>query len=50
MQDGFTYERSAIQEWIIREGRSPMTNAVLSSKDLQPNLLVRQMINALFPE
>lgn len=48
IQDGFTYERSAIEEWICKEGRSPMTNAPLGNRDLQPNLLIKQMINALY--
>jgi ubiquitin C len=42
--DGFTYERNAIQSWLTRTNRSPMTNQELSHKHLIPN---RAMLSAI---
>lgn len=43
--DGYTYERSAITAWINSgKDRSPMTNAVLSRKDLTPNRSLKMLI------
>lgn len=43
--DGYTYERSAIEEWIAK-GKlySPMTNAPLENSNLLPNQFVKTMI------
>merc|ERR1712130_654037 len=30
--DGHSYERDAIQDWLIKHDKSPMTNSVLASK------------------
>ncbi len=30
--DGHSYERKAIEDWLTRSGRSPLTNEVLSDK------------------
>ena len=46
-KDGFTYEKQAIEQWLEKHDTSPMTNATLDSKDLQPNLLVKQMIRTM---
>ncbi|GFR42775.1 hypothetical protein Agub_g3736 [Astrephomene gubernaculifera] len=44
--DGFTYERTAIEEWIRmhRPAVSPMTNTSLGHTNLTPNLLLRSEI------
>merc|ERR1712194_791918 len=44
--DGFTYERTAITEWLRTKNISPKTGATLESKALIPNHLVRSMIRA----
>ena len=45
--DGFNYERTAIEAWLMDHDRSPMTNEPLQTKDVLPNLLVKQIINKL---
>ena len=35
--DGHTYERCAVQEWLVSHSASPMTGAELKTKDLFPN-------------
>jgi len=42
--DGHTYELVAIQQWLEKSDRSPMTNMKLPAKDLMPNHTVRNMI------
>lgn len=44
LQDGNTYEESAIRDWISRHPTSPMTNLPLSSFQLVPNLNLRSAI------
>ncbi len=39
--DGHTYERAAIEAWLARSDRSPMTNELLPSKVLVPNLAMK---------
>ena len=46
LQDGFTYERAAITEWLRTKDTSPKTGATLESKTLIPNLMARSMIRA----
>ena len=48
MQDGFTYERVAIEAWFKHHKTSPLTNEALASKELQPNMFARQVRNVLF--
>jgi len=43
-QDGQTYERSAIEQWLRTRNSSPLTGLPLSHKELTPNLLLRGMI------
>mgnify|MGYP001074139949 CR=1 FL=1 len=43
-QDGHTYERKAIEEWIRKRGTSPLTNQPLSLEHLYPNHMVRQLV------
>ena len=42
--DGFTYERTAISEWLRTKDTSPFTGATLESKTVIPNLSLRSMI------
>ena len=46
MQDGFSYERSAIATWLQRSELSPMTNQRLEHKGLVPNRALRNLIAA----
>lgn len=48
VQDGHTFERSAIAEWLATHNTNPHTKEVLNSKTLQPNDLVRQAVRAHF--
>ena len=41
---GDIFERSAIEEWINRNGTCPMTRNVLTINDLGPSLLMRQLV------
>jgi serine/threonine protein kinase len=43
-EDGNTYEKEAIEEWIRKNGTSPITNAKIS-EDLFPNRTVIKMID-----
>jgi hypothetical protein len=42
--DGHTYDRENIASWLERSDRSPMTNEMLSNKDLVPNVQLRRKI------
>ena len=44
--DGFTYERTAITDWLRTKDTSPVTGATLESKTLIPNLSLRSMIRS----
>jgi len=44
--DGHTYSRKLIQDWLKRQQVSPMTNKRLESKTLRPNYVVRDMCEA----
>src|SRR5690242_46341 len=45
--DTFTYERAAIENWLLeqKKDRSPMTNAVLPHKRLQPVHVVKKLVS-----
>jgi len=43
---GHTYERAAIQEFVIRNGRDPITNEALLIADLRPNRNLKEAIAA----
>ena len=43
-QDGYTYERSAIEEWIRMNGVSPNTRQPLSLHGLVPNRALKEMM------
>jgi len=45
--DGFTYERSAIEQWLRANSRSPQTNQPLPHRNLVPNITLRAQIEAL---
>ena len=45
--DGFTYERTAITEWLRTNDSSPATGAKLESKTLIPNITVRCLLRYL---
>ena len=48
--DGYTYERSAIQEWFsLSDGRSPKTGLPLVNKNLIPNHALKTMIREWTP-
>ena len=44
--DGFTYERTAISEWLRTKNTSPTTGAQLESKTLIPNRMALCLLNA----
>ena len=44
LEDGFTYERKAIEEWLEINTHSPMTGARVT-KTMLPNTVLRVMIN-----
>ena len=44
--DGFTYERTAITEWLRTKDTSPSTGATLEITILFPNLSLRSMIRS----
>ena len=44
--DGFTYERTAITEWLRTKDTSPSTGATLEVKILIPNYSLRSVIRS----
>jgi hypothetical protein len=47
LQDGYTYEKQAITNWLSRNNRSPMTNLPINNFQMIPNLIVTQLIREL---
>ncbi len=45
-QDGHTYEREAIENWIQKNGTSPTTGQQLSLEHLYPNNIVKKLVAA----
>jgi hypothetical protein len=45
--DGHTYERSAIEEWLLSHFTSPVTNMRLHHNQLVPNYSLRNLIETL---
>jgi TPR repeat protein len=45
-EDGKVYERSAIEEWLKQQHKSPMTNLAMGTR-LQPALRIKNMIRAM---
>ena len=44
-RDGNSYERAAIEAWVVARGTSPITRNPLSIRDLVPNRALRQTID-----
>ena len=44
-EDGHTYERSAIIDWIQHKNTSPLTREPITIEGLRPNHLVRSLVN-----
>ncbi len=42
--DGFTYERSAIENWLKTNDCSPSTNEKLAHKNVSPNLVIKSIL------
>ena len=45
LEDGFTYEREYISEWLSKYKRSPNTNRKISNKKLIPNQNLKNIIS-----
>ena len=45
--DGHTYERNAIEKWIMDKGTSPMTRKYIGTDDLKPNLTLKKSIESI---
>ena len=43
-EDGFTYERSEIAEWLARSNKSPLTREVMGAR-LQPNAKMKALVD-----
>ena len=46
VEDGYTYERSAVTAWLEKHDTSPMSGAPLATKTLAPNIRARQQADA----
>ena len=44
--DGYTYDRTSIEEWFSRSNNSVMTGGVLRSKNLIPNHSLKSAIES----
>lgn len=44
LEDGYTYERDALEDWLRTHTTSPMTGAPLQNKNVFPNHVLRQLI------
>ncbi len=42
--DGHTYERAALQEWLLQHVTSPVTGDFLAHMRIVPNVLIRSAI------
>ncbi|UJR15022.1 hypothetical protein I4U23_001998 [Adineta vaga] len=45
--DGFTYERSAIENWMKKNDYSPMTHEKFAHTNLNPNYVVKQILHSI---
>ncbi|XRB25533.1 U-box domain-containing protein [Pseudoscourfieldia marina] len=43
--DGQSYERRAIERWLVRHDTSPLTGEKLASKELRPNFALKSLIS-----
>jgi len=48
VENGSTYERQAITEWLMKSDLDPLTNAKLSNKNLSSNKIIRRLIDEYF--
>ena len=46
VEDGYTYERSAVTAWLEKHDTSPMSGATLATRTLAPNIRARQQADA----
>lgn len=44
LEDGYTYDRQNIEEWLSTRDVSPVTGQLLESKNLLPNKKLQQAI------
>lgn len=44
-EDGHTYERESITEWIQLNGTSPLTRQTLAIENLRPNIILKKVID-----
>jgi len=42
--DGYTYESSVIQQWLLNNNKSPLTGEILQSKIVLPNFNLKSQI------
>ena len=42
--DGYTYESSVIQQWLLNNNKSPITGETLQSKIVLPNFNLKSQI------
>ena len=42
--DGHTYERAALEAWLLRNSTSPVTGDFLAHTRIVPNILIRSLI------
>ena len=42
--DGYTYERIAIMQYVVNEGKSPMTRQEMNEAQLMPNRALKSII------
>lgn len=42
--DGHTYERAAVQDWLLHHKMSPVTGVSLAHTRLVPNVLIRSVL------
>ena len=50
LSDGFSYERVAIERWLLHKNTSPCTGGTLRSTLLVPNHTLRSMIREVIAE
>ncbi len=43
--DGYTYEKRAIEKWLLENNTSPKNNLSFDAKDLRPNHAIKSMID-----
>jgi hypothetical protein len=48
--DGHTYEKVAIEAWLIKKKTSPVTNLALENKNLIPNFVIKQLVKAFYED